>query len=180
MSKTQLKKELARMSAEQLSTLILDLYAARKDAKDYLDFFVNPDIEARLDKARTLISKEMRRLSRGRSTTRVSRVKAAIASITSLGAGAEADADILLFVVEEACEIPSRGFVKESLQRSFALLLERLVTLADGAGMLSAYLPRIEQAIDSMSSNYFFRNQYKRLMRDTLADALKACTVRKQ
>lgn len=172
MSKTQLKKELARMSAEQLSTLILDLYAARKDAKDYLDFFVNPDIEARLDKARTQIDKEMRRLSRGRSTTRISKVKAYIASITSLGAGAEADADILLHVVEQACEMPAHGFVKESLQRGFALILERLVILVDSAGMLSAYLPRIEQAIDSMSSNYFFRNQFKRLMRDTLAATL--------
>ena len=172
MSKTRLKKELASMSAEQLSALILDLYAARKEAKDYLDFFCDPDIEKRLEKASATIDKEMRRQSRGRSTTRISRIKAAVASITLLGAGAEADADIMLHVVEEACEMPSRAFVKESLQRSFAQMLEKLIVTANSAGMLSHYLPRVEQAIDSMSSNFFFRNSFKQLMRQTLAEAL--------
>ena len=47
MSKTALKKVLAGMTAQQLTELITDLYEARSEAKEYLDFYINPDIEDR-------------------------------------------------------------------------------------------------------------------------------------
>ena len=34
MSKTQLKKELTKMNAEQIAELVLDLYSARPEAKE--------------------------------------------------------------------------------------------------------------------------------------------------
>lgn len=160
------------MSADQLSALILDLYAARKDAKDYLDFFVNPDIDTRLEKAYSIIDREMSRSSRGRSTTRITRIKNAVNSITSLRAGPQANADVLLHVVKEACAMSGRVFVKDSLRTAFATLLQRLVSEADAAGMLSSYLPEIEKAINAMPSGIFSRNAYKTQLGDALAEAL--------
>lgn len=43
MSKAALRKELVKMSQEQLVTLILDLYSARPQAKEYFEFFLSPD-----------------------------------------------------------------------------------------------------------------------------------------
>ena len=43
MSKTSLKKELSGYTKEQLIEVVLDLYAARKDVKDYFDFFLDPN-----------------------------------------------------------------------------------------------------------------------------------------
>ena len=43
MSKALLKKELEKMSASQLRHLILETYEARKEFKEYFEFFLNPD-----------------------------------------------------------------------------------------------------------------------------------------
>ena len=51
MSKTALKKALAGMDAAQLTELITDLYEARSEAKEYLDFYINPDIDKKMAKA---------------------------------------------------------------------------------------------------------------------------------
>ncbi|MDE6051616.1 MAG: hypothetical protein K2G08_08020, partial [Paramuribaculum sp.] len=70
MSKTQLKKVLATMTAPQIADLVVELYEARPEAKEYLDFFVKPDIDAKLEKARSAIRKEASRTSRGYSKMR--------------------------------------------------------------------------------------------------------------
>lgn len=172
MSKTQLKKELARLDAEQMRELIIDLYEARKEAKDYLDFFVDPDIEARLEKARTAISKEMRRVTHGRSIMRISRVKQAIKSISSLKPGDEHVCEIMTYSVVTACEVTAGLWIKEPLQEALARLLRETVILADSAGMLDAYADRLNDAIKEMKSGVFHRNPFKALLADTLKSTL--------
>lgn len=165
------------MSAEQLSALILDLYSARKDAKDYLDFFVDPNIEKRLDKARVLIDREMARVSRGRLNVRITRIKATISYITSLGAGEEADAAILLHAIGRACSISADIHIKESLQAAFSRLLERAVIEANTAGTLSLRLPALQEAVDRIPCKRWRRSSdFKELMHGTIADALSRCS----
>ena len=83
------------MSAEQISEMVLDLYAARSEAREYLDFFVSPDIEKKLDKSRSLIKKEMSRNSKGRNKSRSTRIRRFIKDISSLNPGAEPVAEII-------------------------------------------------------------------------------------
>lgn len=52
MSKAKLKKYLQTLPQEQLVEIILDLYNARKEAKEYLEFFLEPDQEKALEKAK--------------------------------------------------------------------------------------------------------------------------------
>ena len=42
MSKAQLKKHLAALTKEQIIEVILELYDARKEAKEYQEFYLNP------------------------------------------------------------------------------------------------------------------------------------------
>ncbi|MDE5643478.1 MAG: hypothetical protein K2I56_08295, partial [Muribaculaceae bacterium] len=65
MSKAKLKKELELMSREQLIDIILNVYSARKEAKEYFEFFLNPDSDALLEKYRELVKKEVIRAKRG-------------------------------------------------------------------------------------------------------------------
>lgn len=58
MSKTQLKKFLNTLNHDQITEMVLELYAARKEAKDYLDYFMNPDEEKMQEKYRAIITKE--------------------------------------------------------------------------------------------------------------------------
>ncbi len=50
MSKATLKKELKNFDADQLREILLDLYSARKESKEYPDFFVDHDIDAMIEK----------------------------------------------------------------------------------------------------------------------------------
>lgn len=42
MSKAQLKKHLIKLTKEQVIDVVMELYEARKEAKEYLDFYINP------------------------------------------------------------------------------------------------------------------------------------------
>lgn len=43
MSRTQLKKHLTALTKEQIIEVMLELYDARKEAKEYLEFYLNPN-----------------------------------------------------------------------------------------------------------------------------------------
>ena len=174
MSKTQLKKELAAMTAEQIAELVLELYAARPEAKEYLDFFIKPDIGSKLAKTKTLVSKEMRRTSRGRNRTRSTRIRRYIADIASLNPGAEAVCEIMTYATEEACATGSGQWLKETTQRGFARLLYDTVVKADNAGMLGVYLPRLQKAIAGMSTSALHARDFRHLMETTLDDAVES------
>ncbi len=167
MSKTQLKKELLAMSVQQITDMVLELYSARPEAKEYLDFFIKPDIDAKLEK-------EMNRTSRGRNRARSSRIRRFIKDISSLNPGAEAICEIMTFALETACATGSEQWIKEVTQRAFAKLLHETVTTADTHGILNIYLPRIEKAIDSMRTSWFHSNEFKLLLKDTLHSSIQS------
>ncbi|MDE6717144.1 MAG: hypothetical protein K2J70_03035 [Muribaculaceae bacterium] len=50
MSKAQLKKALAGMEAQEIAEMICELYDARPEAKEYLEYWLKPDIERELEK----------------------------------------------------------------------------------------------------------------------------------
>ncbi|MCM1292130.1 MAG: DUF6155 family protein [Bacteroides sp.] len=172
MSKTQLKKELAKMTAGQIGELVLELYQARPQAREYLDFFLNPDIDAKLEKAKTLISREALRASRGRSKMRISRLKQAIKDIASLNPGDEPVCEIMTYTIEIACVAGSDQWIKDTTQTSIAKLMADTLSMADKAGLLNLYLPRIEKAIGGMRSPFYRPNAFKRLLKETLEDFL--------
>lgn len=89
MSKAKLKKELDTFSREQLMEMILNLYSARKEAKEYFDFFLNPDCEKLLEKHRDAIKKEAMRAKRGQAKFRITAIKRIIKSFESYDPGAE-------------------------------------------------------------------------------------------
>ena len=49
MSKAQLKKHLSALTKEQIIEVILELYDARKEAKEYLEFYLNPNDDQKLE-----------------------------------------------------------------------------------------------------------------------------------
>ena len=48
MSKVALKKYLNTLQKGDIVEMVLDLYDARKEAKEYLEYFLNPDEEEKL------------------------------------------------------------------------------------------------------------------------------------
>lgn len=162
------------MDAPQMAELITDLYQARPEAKEYLDFFAQPDIDKRLDKAKTNIRKELFRTSRGRNRGRSTRVKRFIKDIVSLNPGAEAVVEIMTYAVVTAAQAGSDSWVKETTQRAMGRLLADTVIYADAAGLLDRCVPQLEAAIDAMNGTSQHSAAYRRTLRDVLRSTLEA------
>ena len=47
MSKAEVKKYIKSLDKSSLEELVLDLYSARKEAKDYLEYVIKPDKHVR-------------------------------------------------------------------------------------------------------------------------------------
>ncbi len=177
MSKTQLKKELMGMTTEQITELVLDLYAARPEAKEYLEFFLSPDIDKRLEKAKINIDKELLRNSRrGYYRPRMTRIKRFIRDIQSLNPGAEHVIDIYMYTLRRITVVGSDNWIKEATQRSAARLLTDTIKIADTAGRLDMVLDPARDSIARMNEDAFYSRQFKRLLSETLDDAIESLT----
>jgi len=173
MSKTQLKKTLAGMTASQISEMVLELYEARPEAKEYLDFFVSPDIGRKLDKAKSLIKKEVSRNSRGRNKSRPTKIRRYIKDISSLNPGPEPIAEIMTFSIETICKMGSDQYIKQSTQAGFARLLHDIILFVDSTGQFGEYLPRIEAAVESMDSSSWRGGEFKKIMEEELRQTVE-------
>lgn len=173
MSKAKLKKLLEQLNHEQVSDLIIELYEARSEAKEYLDFYVQPDIDKRMEKARANIKKEFMRSSRGRNKGRITRIKRFIKDVSSLNPGVEYEIELKTFAIETACRAGSDSLVKETTQRAVGRLIIDTVMQANSNGLLPSILPRIETAVDAMPTSLFSRNQYRRLLKESLKEAVE-------
>lgn len=84
MSKALLKKELAHLDRDQLVEVILNAYSSSKEAKEYFEFFLNPDLEALMQKKVDIIAKELNRAKYGYSKARISFIRKAISDFIAL------------------------------------------------------------------------------------------------
>ena len=52
MSKSEVKKYIKSLERSSLEELVMDLYSARKEAKEYLEYVIKPDDNAKLEEYR--------------------------------------------------------------------------------------------------------------------------------
>lgn len=92
------------MSADQLSELVLELYDVRKEAKEYLEYWLNPDPKKWLEKA----EKDAGRIfyvSSGNPRRRpsLSDLNTIVKHFLTFGMDREQNAEFLLYVAETEC-----------------------------------------------------------------------------
>lgn len=61
MSKAKLRRFLLAHTKEQVIDIMLELYDAKKEAKEYLEFYLSPNYDAELEKCKKLIRNEFSR-----------------------------------------------------------------------------------------------------------------------
>ena len=49
MSKATIKKLLRSMSKEEIIEMVIEMYDARKEAKDYMEYYASPDENSKLE-----------------------------------------------------------------------------------------------------------------------------------
>ncbi len=147
MSKVQLKKHLAQLTKEQVIEVILELYDARKEAKEYLDFYLNPNDDAKLEEYKKIIYNEFFP-NRGEPKCRFSVCRKAISDFKKLKPSPFCIADLMLFYIETGVSMTVEyGDMWEqyytALENNFAKTMEFI----SKTGYLEALSPRIEKML---------------------------------
>lgn len=152
MSKAKLKKYLLSLTKEQITTIVLELYDARKEAKDYLEFYLDPDCDAELEKCKKIIRNEFFPTRGFSENPSLAKCRKVISDFQKLKPAPTFVADLMLFYIEQGCEYT----------RTFGNMWEQFYTTMEGNfkkavhfiflnGLLVNYYERIEKLIDNTS-----------------------------
>lgn len=174
MSKLQLKKILAEMEKDELIGLILDHYAQRKDAKEYLDFYSEPDEEKLLERYRQKISKELAKSKYRRSKAKVTNIKNAVKDFESFGVDAQSSIDLMLFSLQTMLRYEKVFDFPDPLVRCCDWLVERCMTTAHADGQLDVVLKSIKAITSNESIGHgYFRSHINHVVDGVLNDFSK-------
>lgn len=152
MSKTELKKYLKTLTQAQVSEILLDVYSARKEAKEYLDFFLNPDSEAKAEVFKKKIHREFVSASGYlKRHPRRSLCKKAVADFKSFQPDPRALVDVMLYYVELAERsrrlVPSA--VPEAFLEAVAVMYVDAIRVALAGGFYTDMQKRFESILQS-------------------------------
>ena len=144
MSKIALRRELALMSEDQLRQIIMDAYSARKEIKEYFDYFLNPDPVAKGQEYMRKMAREMARRRGPRATVLKKLLKDFWA----------------LFIINY-----DTVYISQAIENLLDTTCRDAVAMADADGALTA-IDRIHDNIDSMFSRSRGKNVVMRSLRD--------------
>lgn len=173
MSKTALRKELVKMSQEQLVTLILDLYSARPQAKEYFEFFLNPDEKELYKKYVKIIEKEAYRVKRRKLCARVSYLNACIKDFASFGVSASAVIDLTLHVASIILILERAYYMTDTLHKNGGKLIVAALARANDAGLFKETMQRIEKLLAIPQIRPGYAREIKEQIADYLMDTHK-------
>ena len=166
MSKSKLKKELSGMTQEQTADLLLQVYDSIKEAKAWLDFYVDPDIEGLLEKYR----KQIHTKCYGRNgTARRPKFRDCTKLIATFGRIVQDPypiADLMLYFMEQATNVPGKGGRGgESYCHTLAGHFSKTIDYIESSGLTADFLPRIEKLIrEAKRCGYGLEDEYRNIL----------------
>ena len=104
MSKAEVKKYIKSLDRQGLEQLVLDLYSARKEDKEFLEYAVHPNDNAKYEQYKKVIKNEFYP-KRGDAKLRFSVCKKAVRNFKALNPGPVLLCDLMLYIPECASEI---------------------------------------------------------------------------
>lgn len=166
MSKTAIKKELQKLTKEQLIEQILDLYEKNSAVKEFYNFYLNPKNEKVLvAKYKKIIRKEFNVENPMNSTEKFSVAKRAIADFRDLQPSPDALADVMLYLPESACELTYKyGDYTEQFYDSTFNNLKSALEFISKNNLLPQFKQRVEQCVKWASHcGYGFADDIKQV-----------------
>lgn len=158
MSKAKLKKALLSMDRAEITGMILELYDARKDAREYLDYWLDPDPA----KALLLYKESLRRLyflpsGMARKSVPASTVNDFVKKFASMCCDPELQAELMLYLCDTDFEwIRAREWRALShipvLQRTISRTRQLIDNTDANPGRLLR-LDRLEEALGYFADN---------------------------
>lgn len=148
MSRTALKKELSALDADQRSQILLDLYERCKEAREYLDFFVEPDVDALYLRYKAQLEKEIYRGKYGRCNARISYIRKIIKKYDSFGIGAESTIRFMEYALINLIIVDRKRIMSSTLVNGMAKLLRDMLEYGDKYGAFDTAVEAAQEAVD--------------------------------
>ena len=150
MSKTTVKKTLIAMSKEEIIDMVLAMYDARKEAKEYLEFYTNPDEDGKLEAYKKIIIEEFYPSKKTKTAKlRFSVCRKAVSDYKKLKPSAEKLADLMLCYVENACQFTfDYGDMWEQYYTSVENNFEKTMAFIAKNNLLDHFKPRLRQCME--------------------------------
>lgn len=168
MSKSKLKKEIAMLERSQLEQMVLDAYEARKEIKEYFEFFLNPDVDKLLERYKSDISKELVRSKWGRSKARASVIKRLVKNFEGFHPGYEKELDLLMFIVRYSLLVETKVNLTDPLINGTVAFMLKMVEIADRNFVADKVLDELISVIDNERSGTRY---FRKFLRNALSDA---------
>ena len=100
MSKTTIKKLLQSMTKDEIIGLVLELYSAKEEAKEYLEYYACPDEEGKLEEYKAIIREEFYPVRRRDPQLRFSVCRKAVADFKNFKPSKNAIAELMVSYME--------------------------------------------------------------------------------
>lgn len=136
MSKASVKKALKELDHEGLVNLLMDLYACRKEAKDFMEFWADPDEDKELERIKERIHKLFfLPHDKPRRKPDMTEIKTLVKNFRTLGPDSEKIADLLIYLPEQMLEWLQRrnGTGMTAARSRFDSMLEDSRTFIESA-----------------------------------------------
>lgn len=150
MSKAQLKKHLSTLNKEQIIEVILELYDARKEAMEYLEFYLNPNEDEKLEEYKRIIRDEFFP-KRGEPKCRFNVCRKTISDFKKLKPHPACLADLMLYFIETGCEMASMyGDMWEQYYTTLETNFGKAMELISQIEYTEQFSERIERMLKSV------------------------------
>ena len=146
MSKSQVKKLLSSMSKEEVINVVMELYDARKESRDYLDYYANPNEKGELEKFKKVVLKEFDDDISRNPKCRFSVCRKALSDFKKLAPSSDTLAEAMVFYVERVYEFSfNAGDLWEQYYDSAISNFRSTLRFLIKNNMLESMIPRIVQ-----------------------------------
>ncbi len=152
MSKSTIKKLLQSMTKAEIIEMVLELYSARKEAKEYLEFYASPDEKGKLEEYKSVIREEFYPKRRREPQTRFSVCRKAVADFKKLKPSADALAELMVSYMEWATQFThDYGDMWEQYYDSVESNFDKIVKHIAANGLWEKYDKRLQQCVEWLS-----------------------------
>jgi len=154
MSQASLKKELKHLEKEHLVELVLDIYKRSKEAKAFLDFFVDPNEKELFEKYKNKVYEAF--YPKKGYKVKIAQGKKAISEFKKFETSADLQAELMLFFVETGVELSLHyGYLTQGFFTSQVKMLETALRLMKSEELLKKYQPPISKILEIADQGYF-------------------------
>ncbi len=163
------------MPREETAELLLKLYSARKEAKEFLDFFIDPDVGKIADKAHTQIKNEVWREVKRKPALRITRIRKTLKWFDSFDAGVEEQLKLRLFAIEQLCSRNKKAIFSDAMRRGIVSIVADTLKMADKNFMSSLVVDDIVRNVKSLPVSFrlSFYHKIDNQLRIDLMEALR-------